>query len=372
MCNFCEKKVFSITVQKCKESKHRKGMPSSSRISKIGPGMSFLDEVEPDSASLSQRSDKSSCGKSHVDSVESIMEVGRKVSPRKRVRSPNRKLVKKCKIYSNGVHETVPQTYLEDFDNLVEERYRKEMDADRVESADSEDLLEEISRIGEKSDDNLNKDDQMRRKEIAKKRNNTQPVTVSSVLDDVFDVDQPSHRSRKPPPSKYIKTGSPRKQIGKMPEEKHEHCSSDEDDPFKIVDEIFSCGSNKRKPNGQPKKDGDIGKLDLDMNKNSGKAEKREDTVEQLDDEDEVNLEDSTLKDDNYDCFDDPKLWKKRKRKERDKGNVVDRLIRVSDSDYNDLFTSGKLKKKESKTSKRNNRRDSEKSEFDGSASLFS
>lgn len=87
----------------------------------------------------------------------------------------------------------------------------------------------------------------------------------------------------------------------------------------------------------------------------------------------EVNLDDSTLKDDNYDCFDDPKLWKKKKRKEPDKRNLVDRLIEDSDADFNDLFTSGKLKKNIAKHDELKNKQNSEsRGLLDGSASLFS
>ncbi|XP_060584908.1 LOW QUALITY PROTEIN: DNA excision repair protein ERCC-6-like 2 [Ruditapes philippinarum] len=362
-------KAFRLTAQKKRESKHTKVTPLSARIKKIGPGVSFLDEVIPDSESLSQKNEKSDNLRSNSDTVESSIEIGRKVSPRKRVhRSPNSKLVKKCKISSKGVHETVPQTYFEDFDNLLEERYKQERDADVEESADTEDLLDEIGRTVEHLDDSVN-EGQVKRKKVAEKRNSAKNFSISSVLDDVFDGTYSSSRSRKPPPSKNIKTNSPVKRIGKVKEEKHEHLSSDDDDPFKLVDEIFSCNSNKRKQDKKSYEEGDITKRDINKRNNSVKAEYRKDNAEI--DDDEVNLEDSTLKDDNYDCFDDPKLWKKRKREAPDKRNVVDRLIHGSDSDYNDLFTSGKLKKKEPKSSARNDRLNSDKSDLDGSASLF-
>ncbi|XP_053395526.1 uncharacterized protein LOC123523704 isoform X2 [Mercenaria mercenaria] len=350
-------------VQRKNEVGPRRTTPASSRTcSKVGQGVSFLDDIEPDSESLSQQSGKSDNGR--PNSAESSMEVGRKVSPRKRVqRSPNRKLVKKCKIATKSRHEPAPSIYFEDYDSITEDKYRYgKKEETGEESVDSEDLLDEIGRTNEDILDDL--------PAVHKKQRDTQQFSVSSVLDDVFDQAESSAKLiKKPPPSKTIRTNSPTKRAGLKRKEKNENLSSDDDDdPFKIVDEIFNNNTDRRKQNKEPNKAGEEIRYGLNRNLNASK-DVNEELIEKGDSD--VNLEASTLKDDNYDCFDDPRLWKKRKRKEPDKRNAVDRLIDDSNADFDDLFTSGKMKKKASKSDAVNNRQNTEP-QLDGSASLFS
>ncbi|XP_060073499.1 DNA excision repair protein ERCC-6-like 2 [Ylistrum balloti] len=55
-------------------------------------------------------------------------------------------------------------------------------------------------------------------------------------------------------------------------------------------------------------------------------------------------LNDSTLKDDSFDCFNDPVKWKKKKKALPQTG--VDKLISEGDSDFLSLFEKGKMKKR--------------------------
>lgn len=129
--------------------------------------------------------------------------------------------------------------------------------------------------------------------------------------------------------------------------------------PFSAVDEIFG-------DDGQQipfdKKKNDLNSHDIDKIKDNECVNRENE---------EVHLYESTLKDDHFDCFDDPKLWVKRKRKEPDKRNKVDKMIEESDTDFNDLFANGKLRRKEPKSHGVNSRQKSN-SVLDGSASLFS
>ena len=89
------------------------------------------------------------------------------------------------------------------------------------------------------------------------------------------------------------------------------------------------------------------------------------------DSDSDVRLETSTLKDDDYDCFDDPRNWKKRKQKpEKEPVSAIDKLISDSEADFNNLFTMGKMKRKEKASIQVEE--DSSVKACDGSRSLFS
>ncbi|MEW8548416.1 MAG: hypothetical protein AB2693_33345, partial [Candidatus Thiodiazotropha sp.] len=89
------------------------------------------------------------------------------------------------------------------------------------------------------------------------------------------------------------------------------------------------------------------------------------------DSDSDVKLEISTLKDDDYDCFDDPRKWKKRKRKpDKEPVSAVDKLISDSEAEFDKLFTAGKMKKND--VNKKKEKESSSAKSFDGSASLFS
>ena len=89
------------------------------------------------------------------------------------------------------------------------------------------------------------------------------------------------------------------------------------------------------------------------------------------DSDSDVKLETSTLKDDDYDCFDDPRKWKKRKQKpEKEPVSAVDKLISDSEADFNSLFTMGKMKRIEKASIQVEE--NSPVKTCDGSRSLFS
>ena len=149
-----------------------------------------------------------------------------------------------------------------------------------------------------------------------------------SVLDDLFGKSGSGNKTkRKPAPSKH-KTAkhSPVKTVS-------EETTADKkgDDRFKVVDNIF-CST---------------------------------------DSDSDVRLETSTLKDDDYDCFDDPRKWKKRKQKpEKEPVSAIDKLISDSEADFNSLFTMGKMKRKEKASIQVEE--NSPVKTCDGSRSLFS
>lgn len=72
-----------------------------------------------------------------------------------------------------------------------------------------------------------------------------------------------------------------------------------------------------------------------------------------------------TLKDENFDCFSDRVQWKKKNRKRANPMGAVDRLISEGNTEYENLFLEGKMKKRERK------RPDSpQKNEYDENQSL--
>ena len=156
-----------------------------------------------------------------------------------------------------------------------------------------------------------------------------------SILDDLFEnVGTKVKSKRKPAPSK----GKATKDLNKTYKSKFQTADTSANDKnagqFKAVDEIF-CST---------------------------------------DSDSEIHLESSTLKDDDHDCFDDPRKWKKRKQTpqkiERAEMSAVDRLISDSEADFHNLFAAGKMKRKD-RTS--NNKKESSPvKSCDRSASLFS
>ena len=149
-----------------------------------------------------------------------------------------------------------------------------------------------------------------------------------SVLDDLFGKSGGGNKTkRKPAPSKH-KTGK-HSAVKTVREETTADIAGD--DRFKEIDNIF-CST---------------------------------------DSDSDVRLETSTLKDDDYDCFDDPRKWKKRKQKpEKEPVSAVDKLISDSEADFNSLFTMGKMKRKEKASIQVEE--DSPVKVCDGSRSLFS
>ena len=153
-----------------------------------------------------------------------------------------------------------------------------------------------------------------------------------SILDDLFEKTGTEVKSkRKPAPSK----GKAAKDLSKSHKTKVEKADTQDSEKdgaqFKAVDEIF-CST---------------------------------------DSDSEVHLETSTLKDDDHDCFDDPRKRKKWKQKpEKTEMSAVDKLISDSEADFNNLFAAGKMKRKE-RTSVKEKESSPVKS-CDRSASLFS
>lgn len=122
-----------------------------------------------------------------------------------------------------------------------------------------------------------------------------------------------------------------------------------------VLDDLFGISGvqnkTKRKPapsKGRAAKDLNTHKVKVeksDVHKRENRPKKFE-AVSSTDSDSEVHLEASTLKDDNYDCFDDPRKWKKRRRKpESTEMSAVDKIISDSEADFNKLFASGKLKR---------------------------
>lgn len=262
-------------------------------------------------------------------------------------------------------HEPVASAYVYSENDYVEEENDRNIDTERgPKCEDAEDLLDEIGNHSEENVTNLPAGARIGHKIQELKRNKMKASTVSNVLDDMFfDIEETVKQVKKLPPTKNYTKSSLVKKVTM----KKRDVSPDTDDPFKAVDEIFGSSYSRK----------DMFKAGNKKIRVSDKTKNSLKSIDVLFDNDtsdaEVNLDASTLKDDNYDCFDNPKLWKKKKRKEPDKRNLVDRLIEDSDADFNDLFTSGKLKKNIAKQDELNNIQNSEsRGLLDGSASLFS
>ena len=111
--------------------------------------------------------------------------------------------------------------------------------------------------------------------------------------------------------------------------------------------------------------------VDKNYEKDSGGFKVVDEIFASNDSDSDVKLETSTLKDDDYDCFDDPRKWKKRKEKSDKKSmSAIDKLISESETDFNNLFTTGKMKRKE--TTYKQDREKSPVRTCDRSPSLFS
>ena len=149
-----------------------------------------------------------------------------------------------------------------------------------------------------------------------------------------------------------------------------------------ILDELFSSNNKvrPRKPPPRLESTNKIGKCENINVKRKHESFKEVDeifsdnvdTEHSAGSESDVLLQSNTLKNDEVDCFDDPVVWKKRKFKPPDKVNAVDRLIADSDAEYNELFTSGLLKRKGVKHTENNNDRERSWGCVGGSESLFS
>ena len=156
-----------------------------------------------------------------------------------------------------------------------------------------------------------------------------------SVLDDIFgSVGAKLKSKRKPAPSKH-KTTKDLNNTHRIKNDRNDTRDSEKDGAkFKALDEIF-CS---------------------------------------IDSDSEMHLETSTLKDDDHDCFDDPRKWRKRKQKttnvHKAEMSAVDKLISESEADFNNLFTAGKMRRKERNTIKE--KESSPVKSCDRSASLFS
>ena len=154
-----------------------------------------------------------------------------------------------------------------------------------------------------------------------------------------------------------------------------------DDSQGSVLDDLFgkSNGGNKTKRKPAPSKHKtvkhSVGKTVSEETTADKAGDERFKEVDNIfcstDSDSDVRLETSTLKDDDYDCFDDPRKWKKRKQKpEKEPVSAIDKLISDSEADFNSLFTMGKMKRKEKASIQVEE--DSPVKTYDGSRSLFS
>ena len=154
-----------------------------------------------------------------------------------------------------------------------------------------------------------------------------------------------------------------------------------DDSQGSVLDDLFgkSGGGNKTKRKPAPSKHKTVKHLAVKTiseettadNAGNDRFKEVDNIFCSTDSDSDVKLETSTLKDDDYDCFDDPRKWKKRKQKpEKEPVSAIDKLISDSEADFNSLFTMGKMKRKEKASIEVEE--ESPVKTCDGSRSLFS
>ncbi|XP_052775381.1 DNA excision repair protein ERCC-6-like 2 isoform X2 [Mya arenaria] len=328
-----EKKMKNVVKKKAARREPVQRRPAKR---KAVQSICFLDDVEmeSESPSLVQDIDGNVDSDMEGDDVgDADMEVGRKVTPRKRLRTVT---VKQKTRAGRGKHVPEMPSYLVDNNGESQVKAsqvfkkRRPRKLIKQESSEESDLLTELEKQQVDMEHKNRSDDYHETAKLNKNRDISSKPN-SSFLDDLFSSFETTSPKHKPPPKSKVK--SPVKKKSDIV------CGDDDDDckpdgifdPFKEIDEIFT---------------------------DSAKSQTEE----------EVHLDRSTLKDDNMDCLDDPRLWKRRKVvPSHRRRNLVDRLIADSEAEYKELFADGKLKKKQGAENSLKSR-----STFDGSQSLFS
>jgi len=344
--------------------------------------ISFLDDVEPDSESVSLENtgadDPHGVSRDLSDAGVDQIEIGRKVTPRKRAlpnsRRPSpvkRSPVKRCKLKDtvakrDWISPTCGNNSGSDAGDSEDGLNNSNSMSDGLETApvlggkkqqvtreDSDinqsQLLAEIGNQSIACDEVMEGNSDCGSGSNVKRKCYTTADEAAnnkasglSILDDVFgDVNEESMKKKKPPPSKH-KAGFKQNVAQNGRRVGDGSGVGGVTKQSSVMDDIFGA-SHTNSP----------GSLDSE--------------------EPAVHLDTSTLQDNNIHCCDNPRLWKKRKHKARDKRNIVDRLIADSDADFDELFTSGKLKRKDRNTSNNNDlKTDSPgQNRVDGSLSLF-
>ncbi|KAK3092117.1 hypothetical protein FSP39_025371, partial [Pinctada imbricata] len=115
-----------------------------------------------------------------------------------------------------------------------------------------------------------------------------------------------------------------------------------------VLDDIFGTSSGKRTmrrppPGSRKKKRADTGYGSGDLFSDSSTAVSSQD--EGVSDKSDLLANESTLKNDMMDCFTDPPTCKKKAKGRA--GKIVSKLLSESEDEYNRLFESGKMKKRE-------------------------
>ncbi|XP_046356993.2 DNA excision repair protein ERCC-6-like 2 isoform X1 [Haliotis rufescens] len=121
-----------------------------------------------------------------------------------------------------------------------------------------------------------------------------------------------------------------------------------------VLDDLFTTSTSRRKP-APPKAKKNENSCDL-FSPESSTSEKDADLTSDL-------LNESTLADESIDCFSEHRKWKKRKASPgkspgKSPGRRVQRLLQESSDDFEKLLESGKLRKKDGKSTRKNLHRD--------------
>lgn len=283
----------------------------------------FLKYIDTESESLSQKDVKPDHNMSDSEPESDEMEVGRKVSPRrKQTKSSNVTRTVARGLKRSQASCLVQETFMdknrgkhmkndeiidkEDMSKVhvgVNKRQRKLIREDS--DNDPNKLLEEIANQSEEMEDKHTKSKPSVVNKDGKVKNKSRTRGLSadmSILDDVFFGGKTSEVKKKAPPKLN-------QNIDKSPRR----------------------GSDVENKTSVDKKRSSIS--DHDSAASSA--------------EEAIHLDTSTLKDDVYTCFDDPSLWKSRKRQtpKRKKTQFRDYTI-DSDSDSEDFFGFDKVRKK--------------------------
>ncbi|KAL4236647.1 DNA excision repair protein ERCC-6-like 2 [Mactra antiquata] len=368
-------KVDKKKTLQIKNKRSSRKVKSKSQRPVKGP-ISFMEDVEPDSESISQHSDKSVNLSVEEGDVES-MEIGRKTSCKKRMptrtRKPYKLLTDERVEGMNKSGDRHVESLFKTLDKEPKTSYEShtKIDGESMEASGyaAEDLLCELGRKSSVSkDDNKSSKFGAKNEDKFTSKDTTTGSDVLSIQDDIFDETNAT-RKRKPAPVKNSPFKSPKKR-SKLDTTKNKTGKSDifktadKTDIFKALDDIFSDDPVESKAENKKDKNSRDSKPTNDFKEH----EKATEDVNDIG----VDLDISTFKDVNdLDYFDNPKLWKKKRKKPREEcGTAADRMIADSDADYLELFTSGKMKKK---TREKSSVSDSASiAEFNGSESLFS
>lgn len=296
----------------------------------------FLEYIDLESESISQ--DNAEGASDDSESATDEIEVGRKVTPRKKLtKTPCRSPKKKCKIETKQVCKETRVEHDSDLDNEMNvDNNDVNRGLDRPEivwkensDADPDELLEQMGNESLDIENDENKHSEEFKNKVRPRTNEKNSHNMDSVGESIDDIFNRKTAVRK---KNNDSTGETRKD-GEGDGTKAKKVSVD----LSILDDLFFSSRSAERSKPTPSK-ADKTKASKTKDVETERSAigvvgiKRGDSTGSSADE-AVHLETSTLRDDILDCFDNPSPWGSRKRKSAKKSQVNQKEDMTVDSD---------------------------------------